>query len=80
VRRASDDRVSLDFDLDLSALFELDLVSVSVGQGVWNAYLAIQVIRAFYGDLCFLWFAGTGMRANDLLDSTGKRSTWFRLF
>jgi hypothetical protein len=70
-------------DFHLHTRFEAYLLAVFVRQRVFDAYLSIQIIGAFNGDLRFLWFVwiwgldnlfdrcrqgGTGFFAHNLLE------------
>lgn len=62
------DRIGLDFDLDAGSFFELDFVSMVVGQRVRNSNLSIKMIRALDDDLCFLGLARLWERLDDFFD------------
>lgn len=62
-----DCRICFDGDVDLRALFQLHLVAIVIDEAIWNANLAIQVVRAFYGDLGFFRFTAAGVGMDDLL-------------
>jgi hypothetical protein len=70
----------LDFDFDLGSLFELYLLSICVGQTVWNTDLSIEVICSLDSNLSFFGFARAGMRMDYLFDSPWERSTCLRRF
>jgi hypothetical protein len=63
-----DHRIGLDFDLDSGSFFELNFVTLIIGQAVWNSNLSIKMIRALNDDLGFLGLTGVGDRLDDFFD------------
>jgi hypothetical protein len=78
--RLGDHGFRFNFDFDLGSLFELYLLSICVGETVWNTDLSIEVICSLDGNLSFFGFARAGMRMDYLFDFPWERSTRFRRF
>src|ERR1700720_1150257 len=65
----------LNCDFNLGTLLQADLVTILVGQAIFNANLPVKMIGSFDGDLSLLGLAGR-WGLDDLFDSCGQSSTW----
>jgi hypothetical protein len=54
---ARDRLIRLNLDINLRALFKLDLVAIVIDQPVGDTNLAVQVIGTFHCDLGLFWLA-----------------------
>lgn len=72
--------VGLNLDLYFCSFFQLHLVAVLIGQLVWDANLAVEMVCAFHRDLGFFRLAGTGMRVNHFLDLAWKSGSSLTVF
>ena len=72
-----DRRVGLNCDVDLRAFLQLDFVAVIVDQPIGNTNFAIQMVSTLDGDLRLFRLVALGMRFDDLLYFSWKRSSCF---
>jgi len=72
--------IRLNLDVNLGALFELDLATIVIDQPVGDANLAVQVIGTFHGDLGLFWLAAVRVGIDYFFYFSWENRSYLRFF